>query len=80
MKDAQKAGLRGHVATNVAIDTPVGKLKDATQLSETDLRFYMKRFGEADTTKTGMLRLADFEKAPYARCHYSPSHWHDPIE
>ena len=52
MKDAQKAGLRGHVATNVAIDTPVGKLKDATQLSETDLRFYMKRFGEADTTKT----------------------------
>jgi Ca2+-binding EF-hand superfamily protein len=45
------------------MDTPVGKLKDATQLTEKDLKFYMQRFSDADTTKTGMLQLADFEKA-----------------
>jgi lysophosphatidylcholine acyltransferase / lyso-PAF acetyltransferase len=63
MKDAKKAGLRGSAAVNVAIDTPVGKLKDATQLSEADIKFYMKRFADADTTKTGMVQLADFEQA-----------------
>ena len=63
MKDAKKAGLRGSAGANAAINTPVGKLKDATQLSEADLKFYMKQFADADTTKTGKLRLADFEKA-----------------
>jgi len=63
MKDAQKAGLRGLAGANAAMDTPVGKLKDATQLTEKDLKFYMQRFSDADTTKTGMLQLADFEKA-----------------
>jgi Ca2+-binding EF-hand superfamily protein len=63
MKDAQRAGMRRSAAANVAIDTPVGKLKNATHLSEPDLKFYMQRFAAADTTKTGMLQLADFEKA-----------------
>eukprot|EP01050_Picozoa_sp_SAG11_P001006 SAG11_NODE_40_length_21525_cov_16.276066_6_plen_480_part_00 len=63
MKDAQKAGLRGVAGATAAMDTPVGKLKHATNLSEQDLKFYMQRFGDVDTTKTGLLRLADFEKA-----------------
>ena len=29
---------------DVAMDTPVGKLRDATHLTETDLKFYMQRF------------------------------------
>ena len=38
------AGLRGSAAVDVAMDTPVGKLRDATHLTETDLKFYMQRF------------------------------------
>jgi Ca2+-binding EF-hand superfamily protein len=63
MEDAKQAGLRDTDAWTVAIDTPVGKLRDATQLSEADLKFYMQRFVDADCTKTGKLQLAEFRKA-----------------
>ena len=55
LSTAKKGGEQPLTAANLAIDTPVSKLKQMLSLSETDLTFYMGRFTKADVNKTGAL-------------------------
>ena len=63
LTQAKRDGVEPSTAASIAIDTPVAKLKAMMSLSEADLTFYMRRFTQADTTKSGALSLSEFETA-----------------